>query len=399
MAELNETPSGMRTHIGVFGKTNCGKSSLINALTNQSVSIVSAEPGTTTDPVKKAIEILPIGPCLLIDTAGIEDETILATLRMERTYREANHVDVAIIILSGDDISPELELASQFVKNDIPVIYSASHSDEEGHNARINSYKNSLPKDEILSFSSATGQGIDELKNAIINKVSITDIRTIFNEKIKRDDIVMLIMPQDKQAPKGRLILPQVSVLRELLDSHAKCICIAPEEMDSALDMLNKKPKLIITDSQVFETVYSRKPKESELTSFSVLYAALKGDVPTYIEGAKAINELKPGAKILIAESCSHAPKEEDIGRVKIPALLKQRIGGEITVDVAAGADFPEDLSGYDLIIQCGGCMVNRRQIMSRIHRAKNVGVPITNYGICIAYMKGIINNISIIGG
>ena len=366
---IGETPSGMRVHIGFFGKTNSGKSTLVNALSSQDVSIVSSEPGTTTDPVHKAIEILPIGPCILIDTPGLEDETTLGSARMERTMREAAVCDIAVFVRAGssDELSKtESELIEFFRIKNIPVVTIAGDDRDD----------------------------IEAVKASIIAAARSVPERTILDGAVAEGDLVMLVMPQDKQAPKGRLILPQVATLRELLDVHARTMCVAPEEMESALSVLRESPKLIITDSQVFDYVYERKPKESALTSFSVLFAALKGDIEAYVAGAKAIDALKPGARILIAESCSHAPLDEDIGRVKIPGLIKKRIGGDITVDVAAGKDFPEDLSGYDLILQCGGCMVNRRQILERIEKARKQGVPITNYGIAIAYIKGILEKV-----
>ena len=356
----------MRTHIGFFGRTNSGKSTLVNALASQDVSIVSPEPGTTTDPVHKAIEISPIGPCILIDTPGLDDDTSLGSARMERTRREAAGCDIAVIVRSSEISQAERELESIFTENDIPVV-SVKPDDRDD---------------------------VEAVKAAIIAAAEAVPERTILDGMVAEGDLVMLVMPQDKQAPKGRLILPQVATLRELLDTHARTMCVAPEEMEGALSVLKEAPALIITDSQVFDLVYEKKPVESRLTSFSILYAGLKGDIGAYVKGAKAIDSLKPGARILVAESCSHAPLDEDIGRVKIPNLIKKRIGGDITVDVAAGKDFPEDLSGYDLILQCGGCMVNRRQILNRIHEAEKQGVPITNYGIAIAYINGILEKV-----
>ena len=362
MAEISETPSGLRTHIGFFGRTNSGKSTLINALVGQDVSIVSPEPGTTTDPVYKAIEIAPIGPCLLIDTAGLEDETTLGSVRMEKTMQVAGMCDVAVWVPSEDDEAVKQSLLEFFRQKNVPVVIAASDA--------------------------------DKLREGIVSAAGELSSRTLLQGMVSEEDIVMLVMPQDKQAPKGRLILPQVSTLRELLDAHARTVCVAPEQMTSALSMLKEPPALIITDSQVFDYVYERKPAESRLTSFSILYAGLKGDLDVFIEGARAIDRLKPGARVLVAESCSHAPLEEDIGRVKIPALLSKRIGGEITTEVVAGKDFPEDLTGYDLILQCGGCMVNRRQIMNRVEKAVKNGVPITNYGVAIAFLKGILEKV-----
>ncbi|MBQ4463840.1 MAG: [Eubacterium sp.] len=423
MAEINETPSGMRTHIGFFGKTNSGKSSLINALAGQDVSIVSSEPGTTTDPVYKAVEISPIGPCLLIDTAGLEDETTLGGLREERTTKALEESDVVVLVLEPDSyIYSETIVKKLLEKIDdkvsvIPVITKTDSADSEAIDelkeriaADIGDLLDSMvyvssqigngideagmPYENIICVSSRTGDGINDLRKAIIDAVGCLPKQTVLQGMVTEGDIVMLVMPQDKQAPKGRLILPQVTTLRELLDVHARTICVAPEEMSSALSMLKEAPSLIITDSQVFDYVYERKPEESRLTSFSILFAGLKGDIAVFTEGAKAIDSLRPGSRILVAESCSHAPLEEDIGREKIPNLLRKKIGGEIIVDIAAGKDFPEDLSGYDLILQCGGCMVNRRQIMNRVNKAVSQGIPITNYGIAIAHLKGILDKV-----
>ena len=427
MAEINETPSGMRTHIGFFGKTNSGKSSLINALSRQDVSIVSPEPGTTTDPVYKAVEISPIGPCLLIDTAGLEDETTLGSFREKRTSKALEESDVIVLVFDPDSSSDSetfIKKLSEKIDDKVPVIPVITKTDSVDREAldelkekivadtggaafdsgvyvsnRTEGGKNKakMPNEKIIGVSSLTGDGIDDLRKAIIDAVGCLPTRTVLQGMVTEGDIVMLVMPQDKQAPKGRLILPQVTTLRELLDVHARTICVAPEEMSSALSMLKEAPSLIITDSQVFDYVYERKPEESRLTSFSILFAGLKGDIDVFTEGAKAIDSLRPGSRILVAESCSHAPLEEDIGREKIPNLIRKKVGGEIIVDIAAGKDFPEDLSGYDLILQCGGCMVNRRQIMNRVNKAVSQGIPITNYGIAIAYLKGILDKIGCI--
>ena len=395
MARLNETPSGMRTHIGVFGKVNSGKSSLINALTGQEVSIVSDVEGTTTDPVYKAIEIQPIGPCLFIDTAGFSDETELGRERLKKTRKVATEADIAIIIFEGETIDEELKLVTFFKKNKTPVIYVVNRADEAASKTLQTLYRERLEEDLVL-VSAKSGEGIDHLREVLIEKAQSIATRSIVGDLVSEGDSVLLVMPQDKQAPKGRLILPQVTTLRELLDKHCVIISCATEEIDDALSSLREPPKLIITDSQVFDIVYEKKPSESLLTSFSVLYAGLKGDVQTYIDGAKSIASLQDGAKILIAESCSHAPLDEDIGRVKIPNLLRKKVGEHIEVEVSAGKDFPSDLSSYDLIVQCGGCMVNRKAVMARIEQAAEAKVPITNYGIAIAYLKGILDKISV---
>lgn len=426
MAELNETPSGQRLHIGIWGKTNSGKSSLVNALTGQEVSIVSPEAGTTTDPVYKAVELAPIGPCLFIDTAGLADTTTLGQARMKKTMQVADECDIVIFVFSdyceyqslsavfGSGTDEKDETIRIFQEKRIPMIPVITHADinkTETDESRSNSESESIlvgtgsdPSGHVLhgkpeadgwgepiAVSSVTGEGIDRLRERIVEVAKALPEPTILNGMIRKNDLVMLVMPQDKQAPKGRLILPQVSTLRELLDNHAITVCVAPEEMEEALGKLMERPDWIITDSQVFDYVYARKPEGTKLTSFSILYAGLKGDVKTYMQGAEAIDSLPENARILIAESCSHAPLEEDIGRVKIPNLIRKKTGKTIHVDIAAGKDFPEDLTDYDLIIQCGGCMANRRRILSRIERATSQGVPITNYGIAIAHLNGIV--------
>ncbi len=386
MADLKETPSGMRTHIGVFGNTNSGKSTLINSLTGQDVSIVSPVSGTTTDPIYKPMELSPIGPCLFIDTAGFSDDSSLGAQRLKKTKKAASECDLAIWIQRDNETPGESTTLQKIIRTDIPIISVINHF----------SSKNILPEntDSVLHINALTGEGLAALKDRIISIAGQFSERSILGNLVKKSDLILLVMPQDIQAPKGRLILPQVTTLRELLDRHCITMCVSTGEFEKALASLREPPKLIITDSQVFDVVYEKKPEKSALTSFSVLYAGLKGDVGIYIDGACHIASLPNNAKILIAESCSHAPMEEDIGRVKIPAMLKKRIGSDLQFDIVSGKDFPEDVSGYDLIIQCGGCMVGRQQILSRIHFAESQQVPITNYGICIAYLKGILDKI-----
>ena len=407
MAELNETPSGLRTHIAFFGKVNAGKSSLINALCGQEVSIVSPERGTTTDPVYKAMEIQPIGPCLLIDTAGLGDETSIGEKRLEKTREVMRKTDIAVILFEGEELHEETELFRSFREKQIPVIAVVSHADEReaagfpekirsalGYEEPVDRGTENAAGRDILSVSALTGEGLEDLRTALIRAATGTEKPSLLGDLVDEGDAVLLVMPQDKQAPQGRLILPQVTTLRELLDRHCVVTSVVTEQLDAALSAMKNPPALIITDSQVFDIVFEKKPPTSKLTSFSVLYAGLKGDVETYTAGARQMEQLPADARILIAESCSHAPLEEDIGRVKIPAMIRKRFGDGIRVDVCAGTDFPEDVSGYDLIIQCGGCMTNRRAVLSRIRQAGEQGVPITNYGICIAYLQGFLDRI-----
>lgn len=395
---LNETPSANRLHIGIFGKTNSGKSSFINALTGQDVSIVSDVAGTTTDAVTKAMEIHPLGPCVLIDTAGFDDTTILGEARKEKTKIAAEKCDIAVIIFTMStnyDISFEIEWYDYFIKKKTPVVAIINKIDMTIDETLIEAIREAIKEDPLL-ISAKTGEGLDKVKEALARKIPEDFApRFITGDLVEDGDIVMLVMPQDIQAPKGRLILPQVQTIRELLDKKCIVMSVNTDKMAQALEQLKKPPKLIITDSQVFKTVYELKPAESMLTSFSVLFAAHKGDLPYYIEGAKQIERLTAQSKVLIAECCTHAPLSEDIGRVKIPNMLRKRFGDTMTVDMVSGTDFPEDLTTYDLIIQCGGCMFNRKYVMSRIERAKTQGIPMTNYGVTIAHLTGILDKIS----
>lgn len=393
MAGLNQTPGANRLHIGFFGKRNSGKSSLINAFVNQDVSIVSSEAGTTTDPVYKAMEIHGLGPCLLIDTAGFDDLGTLGKQRIDKTKKASEKIDIAIILFNDENIEQELTWYNYFNDKHIPTIFVISKIDQ-GVNDNLNRLIFNHTKKEPLLISSTTKQGILELKEALINNLP-TDYEkeSITGNLVKSGDLVLLVMPQDIQAPKGRLILPQVQVLRELLDKKCQVISVTTDQMLNALANLNKDPDLVITDSQVFKYVDENISKESKLTSFSVLMAGYKGDLRYYINSVKILENLSNDSRILIAECCSHAPLSEDIGRVKIPRLLKKRYP-QINIDVVSGTDFPDDLTNYDLVITCGGCMFNRRYIMSRINRAKEQDVAMTNYGIFIAYVNNILDRV-----
>lgn len=398
MAELNDTPNASRLHIGVFGRTNSGKSSLINKLTGQSVSIVSNISGTTTDLVYKAMEFHPLGPCVFIDTAGFDDESELAVKRIEKTKLAGEKTDIAIMVISAENNSfaencQELTWYEYFKKKNIPVIFIINKSDLSLENAKILSAKiEEFTKEKPLIISCINDNDTTEIKNALIRKMPQDyDTAFITGNLVTEDDVIMLVMPQDIQAPKGRLILPQVQTIRELLDRKCITICVTADKIKQGLSSLVKPPKLIITDSQVFPLVYETKPKESMLTSFSVLFAAYKGDLTYYIEGAKAIDTLTENSRVLIAECCTHAPLAEDIGRVKIPNMLRKRFGKKLIIEHVSGTDFPKDLAKYDLIIQCGGCMFNRRYILSRIDRAKQQKIPMTNYGVTIAHITGIL--------
>ena len=405
MSTLNETPSSNRLHIGIFGKTNSGKSSFINAFTNQSVSIVADVAGTTTDPVHKPMEISPLGPCVIIDTAGFDDESELGAKRVEKTKLAVEKTDIAVIVFAVDDESDdkfekEMEWFSAFKEKKTPVLLVVNKSDvdEKKTDELAEQVKKTFTgtKTELICVSSMTGEGIDSVRPAL-TRLMPEDFGEEFitGGLVEEDDLVLLVMPQDIQAPKGRLILPQVQTIRELLDKKCLVVSVTTDKLTAMLSLLVKPPKLIITDSQVFDFVYNNKPAESMLTSFSVLFAAYKGDLPYYIEGAKAIDSLTEDSKVLIAECCTHAPLTEDIGRVKIPRMLKKRIGEGLTVDHVSGTDFPADPSEYDLIIQCGACMFNRKYVLSRIQTAKDKNVAMTNYGVTIAHITGILDKIA----
>ena len=384
-----------RYHIGIFGRRNVGKSTLLNALTGQDVSIVSDVAGTTTDTVWKNIELPGIGAAVIGDTAGFDDIGELGIMRNERTKRAAQQIDMALILVNGkpDDISYELQWRDFFKKADIPTIFVMTKVDADSD---TDLWKSALNED-IIPVLAKEGRGIDVLLDKMASLYSNDDnLDDITYSLVKAGDVVVLVMPQDASAPKGRLIQPQVVTLRNLLDKHALALCCAPEELPLMLKNLNNSPSLIITDSQVFAQVQALTPKETKLTSFSVLMARHKGDIDTFREAADALMALRRNGKVLIAEACSHIPQNEDIGRVKLPMMLRKKFGEELQIDIVSGNDFPEDLSQYDIIIHCGACMFTRRHVLSRVRRAKAQNIPITNYGIAIAALTGILNKVTI---
>lgn len=396
MAGFNDTSSANRLHIGIFGRTNSGKSSFINAFTKQEVSIVADVEGTTTDPVYKAMEINPLGACVIIDTAGFDDVSELGERRLEKTRLAAEKTELAIILFSGADMGEELRWYQFFKERKTPVLLVVNKSDiRKDAEILLDNIKKETGETALL-VSATTREGMDAVREELARRIPEDyGTRLITGELVSQGDVVLLVMPQDIQAPKGRLILPQVQTLRELLDKKCLVMSVTTDEFCAALTALKEPPKLIITDSQVFSYVYEKKPKESMLTSFSVLFAAYKGDLPYYIEGAKMIDTLTENSKVLIAECCTHAPLKEDIGRVKIPAMLRKRFGKELIVDLVSGTDFPQKLADYDLIIQCGACMFNQSYVLTRIGRAKEQGVPMTNYGVTIAHLTGILDKIT----
>lgn len=392
---LTDTPSANRLHIALFGQRNSGKSSLINALTGQDTALVSAIPGTTTDPVAKAMEVHGIGPCLFIDTPGFDDEGELGELRINRTLKAIEKTDIALFVYGAVLTTEELRWIELLKERNIPVIMVLNKTDiRENIQELATEIKQQCNLPSLL-VSAKERTGIEEIRQAILEKLpSDFGQQTITGNLVTENDLVLLVMPQDIQAPKGRLILPQVQTIRELLDKKCLIMSCTTDKLAETLQALARAPKLIITDSQVFKTVYELKPEESKLTSFSVLFAAYKGDIHYYIESVAAIEALNEDSRVLIAEACTHAPLSEDIGKVKIPRLLRKKVGEGLQIDFAAGTDFPNDLTPYSLIIHCGACMFNRKYVISRIEKAKMQRIPMTNYGVTIAYLTGILDKI-----
>lgn len=475
---LNDTPRAGRLHIGIYGRRNAGKSSLINALTGQDIALVSDAPGTTTDPIYKSMELHPVGPVVFIDTAGFDDEGTLGRLRVERTAGVVDKTDVGIIVIDNEDLekaapadavlAEEKLWAEKLAEKNVPLIFVLNKCDEmqaPGESGALTESCGSQPAGSHGSHSAeaagtsanvdavvttASGQptalaadtaasvsadpqgdgraatataaaaiaelagkwpvikvsalhktGIEELRQAIEQSVPEDFLREkILGDMVEEGGLVLLVMPQDIQAPKGRLILPQVQTLRELLDRKCTAVATTADGFECALSALNRVPDLIITDSQCFGQVYEKKPAESALTSFSVLFAAYKGDIGKFVSGASLLNDMTENSRVLIAEACTHVPLSEDIGREKIPNLLRKKFGKGIEVVNVCGNDFPsvEELKGFDLVIHCGACMFNRKHVMSRIAAAEAAGVPITNYGVVLAKLTGILDKIELPG-
>ena len=401
---LVHTPNANRLHIALFGKRNSGKSSLINALTGQDTALVSDTPGTTTDPVQKAMEIHGIGPCLFIDTPGFDDEGELGNRRIERTWKAVEKTDIALLLCAGGssaeetgepDFTEELHWLEQLKAKNIPTILLINKADIRKNTASLAIRIKETFGSQPIPVSAKEKTGIELIRQAILEKLPEDfDQQSIAGNLVTEGDLVLLVMPQDIQAPKGRLILPQVQTMRELLDKKCLIMSCTTDKLRETLQALSRPPKLIITDSQVFKIVYEQKPEESRLTSFSVLFAGYKGDIRYYVKSASAIGSLTESSRVLIAEACTHAPLSEDIGRVKLPHLLRKRIEEKLSIDIVAGTDFPQDLTPYSLVIHCGACMFNRKYVLSRIERARLQNVPMTNYGVAIAFLNGILNQI-----
>ena len=394
---FNRAPRSERLHIALFGRRNAGKSSLINALTGQQTALVSDVPGTTTDPVMKSMEILPLGPCVLIDTAGFDDSGKVGDLRTERTREVIKQTDIAILVTDGSSLDDEATWAALLKQANVPFVTVLNKVDllEEVPSTLLEDMAKRLGCD-VVPVSAINGTGLDTLRDTLAGLMPESEKQSLTGDLARPGDTVLLVMPQDPQAPKGRLILPQVQTLRDLMDKRCIAICCTTDDIDSTLAALKEPPRLIITDSQVFDILAQKKPAESLLTSFSVLMAAHKGDIHYFVESATAIDSLTEQSRVLIAEACTHAPLAEDIGREKIPRMLRKRVGQGLTVDIVAGKDFPKDLTGYDLVIHCGGCMFNRRFMLQRIDQCRTQGVPMTNYGITIAHVKGILKKVSL---
>lgn len=382
---MNDTPSGERTHIGFFGRRNAGKSSVVNAVTGQNLSIVSDTKGTTTDPVYKAMELLPLGPVVIIDTPGIDDVGALGEERVRRTKQVLNKTDIAVVIVDGTEgLAPaDEEVLALILSKGLPHLIVYNKADL--------STKPAQADDNAVHVSALTGDGIHELKEKLARLKPADAEAPIVSDLIDRGDMVVLVVPIDSAAPKGRLILPQQQTIREILDSNSAAIVVKEDELPHTLSCFTKKPSLVITDSQVFGRVSADTPDDIRLTSFSILMARHKGLLESAVRGVTAVDKLKDGDKVLIAEGCTHHRQCDDIGTVKIPRWLKEYTGKDISIETSSGRDFPEDLSPYALVIHCGGCMLNGREVGYRMKTAADQAVPITNYGIAIAYMKGIL--------
>lgn len=402
---LNDTPRANRLHIGIYGRRNAGKSSLINALTGQDIALVSAAPGTTTDPVFKSMELHPIGPVVFIDTAGFDDEGELGSLRVKRTQDVVNRTDIAVVVTDGTsigDLSHEKIWISQLEARKVPVIVAVNKCEmleAAEREAAADRIAAELGGRNVILVSAADRSGLEALRKAIENSVPEDFLREkILGDLIDENGLALLVMPQDIQAPKGRLILPQVQTIRELLDKKCTAVATTADGFERALASLNRDPDLIITDSQCFNLVYDKKPEGSALTSFSVLFAAYKGDIGKFVSGASSLDEMTENSRVLIAEACTHVPLSEDIGREKIPNLLRKRFGKGMQIVNVCGNDFPspDALKEFDLIIHCGACMFNRKHVMNRIAAAEAAGVPITNYGVVLAKLGGILDKIKL---
>ncbi len=392
--DMNETPSGSRYVIGLFGRRNAGKSSLINAIAGQPVAVTSEVPGTTTDPVRKAMELLPIGPVLLIDTAGLDDEGELGAKRVEKTYEALRRCNLALVVTDFMQgiTAFEKDLLAQLNRRRIPAILVVNKCDAAQPDQTFVSEMKTRFGVPVLAVSAQSGQGVGALKEQIISSAAVEDEEpALVDGLISPGEVAVLVTPIDKAAPKGRLILPQQQTIRDLLEKDAISVVVKEIALRQALKALQAPPAIVITDSQAFQVVAAETPPEIPMTSFSILFARQKGDLEEMVRGARQIEWLNAGDRVLIVEGCTHHRQEDDIGTVKLPRWIREKVGGGIEFDWASGACFPKDVSGYRLVVHCGGCMLNRREMDYRISEARAQGTYVTNYGVLIAYLMGIL--------
>ena len=392
---MNQTPMSERVHIGFFGKRNAGKSSVMNAVTGQDLAVVSEVKGTTTDPVYKSMELLPLGPVVMMDTPGIDDEGELGELRVKKSYQVLNKTDAAVLVIDGLSGASEEDAAmlKKIRKKQIPYTVVLNKQDLASEEIKEQTIQMlGIGREQLLSVSAADGTGINELKERIAQIAKPEELeRRIIGDMISPSDFIVLVVPIDSAAPKGRLILPQQQTIRDILEADAVSVVIKEDRVRETIESLGKKPRLVITDSQAFETVAADTPEDILLTSFSILFARYKGNLEMAVKGVTALDKLENGDKILISEGCTHHRQCDDIGTVKIPRWIREYTGKEIQFETTSGTQFPDELGEYKLIVHCGGCMLNEREMKYRLSCAEDQGVPITNYGILIAYIKGIL--------
>ncbi len=392
---MNQTPASERVHIGFFGRRNAGKSSVMNAVTGQDLAVVSDVRGTTTDPVYKSMELLPLGPVVMMDTPGIDDEGELGALRVRKSYQVLNKTDVAVLVIDGGvGVTPEDKaLLKRIREKKIPYVIAVNKKELAAPDALEKIVDELSSEDgQIIAVSAATGEGIDELKEQIAAAADTEEPeRYIVRDLLKPSDVAVLVVPIDKAAPKGRLILPQQQTIRDILEADAVSVVVKETELKNVLGQFQNKPKMVITDSQAFEKVAADTPEDILLTSFSILFARYKGDLAAVVKGVTALDTLEDGDAILISEGCTHHRQCDDIGTVKLPRWIREYTGKEIRIETTSGTEFPDDLTKYKMIVHCGGCMLNEREMKYRLKCAEDQGVPMTNYGITIAYMKGIL--------